>query len=519
MLKVMLVDDESIIRTGLKLGFDWNSNGCEIVAEAANGDEAFKMFNNSKPDIIVTDIRMQKCDGIEFMKKIKELQSPPEVIVLSGYDDFQYAKEALNAGAFSYLLKPVDFNALSQALKKIKLKIEKSKMVKYAEKYYNTMQTEAFVMSLITNPNKSSEIIGENSLIAKKLTGNFFIASISVNNLEPNTQISLSAAMKFKECIEYAISTSENYIINNNLSQTKYIFTVFLKNQSSYDNALHVFNNLLISFKKCSGYTASIGISGIFRSLKLLSTAHRQAEVALSHGIKKGGNNITDYIYINNKFNELCNMSDSDTEKIAHEVKEENYNAAFETMNEYFSEISKVSGSQLDIVKSSITRLAIQIINLTVENTDIMKMIFGRMVNPVVEMSELDSADAIKTWIYDLIGRLKNSTEIYGKNIKNKNVSRAISYIAAQYNRHLTVEWIAKQLYMSPRHLMRLFKQETGMTFNKYLTNYRMSKATQLFKSGEYKIYEVAQLVGYSDSKYFCKQFKKITGKNPSDLQ
>lgn len=518
MLKVMLVDDESIIRTGLKLGFDWQSNGCEIVAEAANGDEAFKMFDIFKPDIIVTDIRMQKCDGIEFMKKIKELPSPPEVIVLSGYDDFQYAKEALNAGAFSYLLKPVDFNALSQALEKIKIKIEKSKKAKCAESFYNAMQTETLIMSLITNPDESASIIDRNSLIVKKLTGNFFVAAISVNQLESSAQISLSAAMKFKECIEYAISTSENYIIKNTLSQTKYIFTVFLKNQSSYDNAIHIFENLLISFKSCSGYTASIGVSGIFRSLRLLSGAHRQAETALEHGIKKGGNNITDYIYINDKLNEICSMSDADIEKTAQNIKEENYDKAFEKLDKYFSEISKISGSQLNTVKDTTAKLAILVINLTTENTDIMKMIFGRTVIPVAEIAEFNSTDEIRGWIYNLINRLKNSTGIYGKDIKNKNVCRAVSYITAQYNSHLTVEWIAKQLYMSPRHLMRLFKQETGMTFNKYLTNYRMTKATQLFKSGEYKIYEVAQLVGYSDSKYFCKQFKKVTGKNPSDL-
>ena len=124
MLKVMLVDDEPLLRMGLKQAFDWDSVGCVVVAEAENGAEALEKYNDAKPDIIITDIRMSAKDGLQLIAALREGKSDAEIIVLSGYDDFSYAKQAMEAGVFSYLLKPVNLDELTNTLKSLKEKID-----------------------------------------------------------------------------------------------------------------------------------------------------------------------------------------------------------------------------------------------------------------------------------------------------------------------------------------------------------------------------------------------------------
>ena len=110
MLKVLLVDDEVIIRQGLKKIIDWQSIGFEIAGEASNGDEAIELTEILSPDVVITDIRMAQSDGIELLRELKKRKTDCKIIVISGYDDFSYVQEAMAANAYSYLLKPVDID-------------------------------------------------------------------------------------------------------------------------------------------------------------------------------------------------------------------------------------------------------------------------------------------------------------------------------------------------------------------------------------------------------------------------
>ena len=124
MTKILLVEDESIVRKGIALSIDWAEYGAEITDEASNGEEALKKCQSTQPDIVITDIRMPQMDGLEFVKKLREILPDTKVIILSGYEDFNYAKRAIALNVSDYLLKPVNEEELVSAVKKLQKQIE-----------------------------------------------------------------------------------------------------------------------------------------------------------------------------------------------------------------------------------------------------------------------------------------------------------------------------------------------------------------------------------------------------------
>ena len=198
MLKVLLVDDEPIIRHGLKNGFDWESNDCMIVGEAANGFDAMLLIEKTKPDVVITDICMPKSNGLELIKEIKNYNKEIEIIVISGYDNFTYAQESLNMGVFAYLLKPIDLNKFSEVLSGINEKALEKNKSKKSEIVYNSVKTEELILSILANPQNAEKIMNENRQLIENFHNNYFVANISLDNIRLQKQTLFQITFKIK---------------------------------------------------------------------------------------------------------------------------------------------------------------------------------------------------------------------------------------------------------------------------------------------------------------------------------
>lgn len=515
MLKVMLVDDEPLLRMGLTQAFDWKAVGCEVVAEAENGIQALQKYSETKPDIIITDIRMSKADGLQLISQLREKDKDTEIIVLSGYDDFSYAKQAMEAGVFSYLLKPVNLTELADNLRSLKEKIENKRKTGTA---LTALRAEELIMSMV-NGGATEEMIAANEDFFSKLPKNFVTAIISVDNKSTLGDRLISVSHALRSCTEQFMNESENYTVRCVLEQTKHMLTIFTKDTQSYDNAVHSLENLLACFKEKSGVTATVGLSGICRSIKMIAKSYEQAESALRYKAIAGNNRIIDFIKVHTGVPGECVITKEEMNAICSAAKDRKCAEAREIINRYFNRLHGFSNVSIDKVRAQIAEPAIMIINATASSTDSMKMIYGRVVNPVEELQNMELVSDVKEWILSLIDCLENINLPIADSIKNETVRQAVSYIVAHYNKPITIEWVAGKMYVSPRHISRCFRAELGMTFNDCLTKYRITKAETLLADGKHKIYEVAQLVGYNDSKYFCKLFKKITGKTPQEYK
>jgi len=228
---------------------------------------------------------------------------------------------------------------------------------------------------------------------------------------------------------------------------------------------------------------------------------------------------IEDYIKLNNTQANLSYLTSDDKQIYCDLIRRKDYTGIKNKLKKYFSEILNEKNFSINIIKSNISEIAGLMLNSLGTDKELIKVLFERNVRPDEELYSLNTAKEIQNWIFEMLDTFANSNILFENHITNENVKKAILYIAANYSKKLTIESVANKLYISSRQLMRCFKQETGVTFNDYLTNYRMRKATHLFETKQYAIYEVAQLVGYNDSRHFCKLFKKITGKNPGEIK
>ncbi len=247
MIKVVIIDDEEIIREGLRKIIDWNSMNCEIIGEAEDGEDGLELINSLQPDIIVTDIRMSSKSGLEMISEIKSIKEDCRIIILTGFRDFEYAREALKLGAFRYLLKPSKVDEITQAikdaLKEIKKVKEKKEHYKLLVKRANEIQgSRKYYLQDFLDPNDNNDGPNANSYgVNSKVSGN------EVSESSKNSKYLVNRAL---------IYLRENYSKNINLktlSEELYISTWYLSKllkKETGSNFIDILNNIRVEEAK-----------------------------------------------------------------------------------------------------------------------------------------------------------------------------------------------------------------------------------------------------------------------------
>lgn len=508
MLKVLLVDDEVIIRQGLKKIIDWQSAGFEIAGEASNGAEALEMLKLLSPDVVITDIRMSSSDGIYLLKELKKQKADLKIIVISGYDDFSYVQEAMAANAYSYLLKPVDIEKLYKIMNEVHDKIFAERKIKSEVLAYSELLEEKITLKLL-NGADYDEIIKDNPQY-KFPDGNYMTAIIAIDRSSLPSDVETKAFLSLTEIIDYEVSISENHIIKCFVDKLKYALVISCKNEYCYDAAIKTLNNILSNFNLRTGHTVTIGISGIFRRANKLFRSYQQCNQVLAQKAVMGNNRIIDYILYRDGKNGEPSI---DSGSVVEAMKSDDFKTAKEILNAYFTEVIKRINIPISSVKNTVAETAIMIIKAFSSDSDTMTLIFGRVVKPILELEQIELMVDIQKWINEIIDSIENHSTSFLIKTNNVLVKNTIAVIHDKYDTHITLSSVADMLFVSTRHLSRCFKQETNMTFNDYLTLYRMRKADILIQTKKYKISEAASLVGYSDSKYFSNLYREFKEK------
>ncbi len=422
MLTILVVDDEYLVRTGIRETIAWEDHGFTIVGEASNGKEGLQLARTHRPDIIITDIRMPFMDGLEFMAKLKEEGMDSRIIVLSGYGEFDYARVAIENGAVSYLLKPIENKQLIETITKVGEKITNDRNTL---EYYQQLQIELpaikkqFLIDLINGDLTAvADIQAKMTLLQLPLTveGTNLIVVIKLDDYKMLTQkMSTQTLDKFREMIFHHANQSlmkENDDFQGlNFEKNPGEWVVIVQSRSIEEPVTVLKENckeLLTRLKdveeaEFSNPTFSIGISNPHPSILEINSSYKEAIAAAGHKFIPGNNSV-----------------------------------------------------------------------------------FAFTDNGVADC--------------------------------HVEIKKAIAYIHARYaENNITAETAARELFISPSHLMHLFKAELGKTFNDSLVDYRIEMAKELLKDPQYRIYEICQKVGYTDTKYFSQLFKKITGMSPKD--
>lgn len=536
MYRVLIIDDEPIIRKGLKNIINWKQFDCEVCGEAADGIEGRELLKNMKPDILITDIRMPEVDGLTMVREVKELIPGCKIIILTGYRDFEYVQEAIKIGAFDYILKPSKIEELTEvigrAVKELKFQKDRSEEINKLKVLFEQnipILREKFLYDIIYGINTNEqEIMAKMELFGVKIEEYVLVV------MENDTEEEGEKTQYDKHLYQFGIINTFEEIFNEtsriisiSINDRRVAFVVQQIN-TDRNEKLNVINercmHLQEIIKNCFGFTVTIAISSSGDSAMELPSKLKECQEALEYKLYMGSNSIIQYNDLNSFF------------------KCEDYSA----LEKYqWALIESIKAGNEKVVRSNLLSIFNYIDSLGNVNNEYFRNFYWSVISSInsirVSVSSAEDENDIEkkkdiASLYTLIKKCKNLKELNDvleevalkvaarvNSYNNKSLKlilrKAIDYINAHYNEQVTLNEVAENIYVSTFYISRMFKKDLGKSFVDYLNEIRIEKAKELLRDIKYKTYEVAETVGIPDAHYFSKLFKKHTGVTPTEYR
>jgi two-component system response regulator YesN len=554
--KMIIVDDERIIREGLLSIIDWNSLGFEIVNIFTDGREAIEYISSETVDVILTDIKMTFVSGIEVAKYVHEQRFDTKVILLSGHKEFELAVDAMKYGVQEYILKPTDIDKLSQIFTTLKQKLDEEKKDKEKidiekERFEETLPIirEQFFIDLLMG------IIIDESYICERMR-------LIYPNINPNNCICFTADIQIKEYDNYIKDVwhyGENELLNsinnvllawNGKIQYHIIFkahdTIQVFGLQTEGKSLENLETENVLSRK--DIAQNYYIADIEQSLKGIRNELVQLfSLDITYNIRRVFESLTSIVENSNfilpeniknnpgEKNNLGGKNNLGEKNILSKInKNEDMNRLKEQQKLLLSNISTGNMSAVKNIFHSFL-YELKYLDIRLIKNYVVEMV--AMVGDKLKETGIDPYDVTNgKFNYSLISSMKNTNEIeewgesvFGslaeyvlqsdKNQESNLITRAKRYIEENFTKDLSLEEVADYLYLSPFYFSRIFKKQTGESFIDYVIKVKIEHAKKLLGDQKYKAYEISEMVGYKSIRYFSKVFKMHTGHTPSEYR
>lgn len=535
MYKVFLVEDEVVVREGIKNIIRWREEGFSFVGEATDGEVALPLILELKPDIVITDIKMPFMDGLELSEVIKKNMPWIKIVILSGHDEFEFAKKAISLGVNEYLLKPISSADLTKVLKKVASQIDEEKREKEGiEKIKSQMRENQdvlynkFLSDLIYGNVSSTEALNKAEEFGINIIAKFYQVAImslsSVANVDFNSKI-----LEAWNILEQVIHDDSSVItFKINIDKIVLIFkgddAVVLENES-----LEKMNTFKSAYDKLNDVSYSIVIGEIKNRIKDISKSFSSANSILEYKYIYGRNKIMFPKEIKNvteKRSDILNSADNlgllklENNKIAETLRYEEIDTAKNYLREYLNLLDDNDLGSI-LYRYYIFMDIIIIISKFVEEIgeDLDKVVPA--INNIDEtIVKLDSINVMYNYLVEIMEKAMTLRDNKSVNKYKPIIKKAKDFIDANYaDKNLSLKATAAYVNLSPSHFSSIFSQESGDTFVEYLTKIRINKAMEQLKCTNNRSSEIAFNVGYKDPHYFSFIFKKVTGLTPKEFR
>lgn len=519
-MNLLIVDDESLTREGLISSISWGSLGIKDIYQADDGINGLAIALEKKPELILCDVRMPRMDGIRMVEEIKNKLPDTIIIFMSGYSDKEYLKAAIKLNAVNYVEKPLNTREIQETVTEAISRYEKNQKSHRGETFAQLETTAKLALQLTSPYEKNKDCI--QSLLKELYLNNtehcFFttyIIHISRNNQLDNDQKRLFFKDFEMFLLPYHLSSlhvekQKNYFVfhiygvSKPINQDRKEISSFLRNRIAHFGSCFI----------CRGETLK-GIDHVYKSY--------ETAVILSQ---------SSYFFDSNHVL---------TPEIFKSISKPLQNADFFS-HDYTQDLSE---SLLSKDYTSCENILQVLYDFFFQNTHVFfdqaKDVYYKLFNTIHEArrkmllpdnyaTEEEQTTLIRYLdqfysFFELHQALTGEIETYFKEInkvkeENSTIYLIKDYISKHYQQEsLSVKDISDQVYLSASYVCTLFKNETGMTLNQYITEYRMEKAKKLLQDPRYKITDISAKIGYNDGNYFGKIFKKTIGLSPSEYR
>lgn len=531
MLKVFLAEDEFIIREGIKNNIDWQAHGYEFCGEASDGELAFPLIQKTRPDILITDIKMPFVDGLALSRLVKKELPETEIIILSGYEEFDYAKEAIQIGVARYLLKPVNGETLLQEIDSVaEIILGKQKEKEIREKYQKEMEENSLrdqmdlFQHLVTGDCSMEELLSVADKLDLKIMAPWYsIVLLKIQSMKHDYEEYSGSIVVVDERIAKLAEPEHVLIFDRALEGRAFLFKA-----DSEDELLAYQKEYLGDVKEVLSSYVNLryfgGIGTPVNRLREIPASFEDASHAFAHRYLVAESCILDSSLLMQEgaaeqedFRiSAVNPEQIDRAKMQEFLRTGDLDEVIYFVDEFFG---KLDGGAMKsrIFRQYITMDAYFSIVDFLKGLGLQK---DEIEAPDQDSSILQDEKSAMDYIVRIMEKALVLREKKASSRYEDVVSEVIHYIEDNYaQEELSLNLLASHVNFSPNHLSMIFSQQTGQTLIRYLTDYRMNRAKELLRCSSKKSSVISMEVGYKDPHYFSYLFKKTQGMTPTQYR
>lgn len=531
MVKVFLVEDEIVMREGIKKNIPWEREGFEFVGDASDGELAYPLIQKSRPDILITDIKMPFMDGIELSRLVKKDMPDIKIIFLTGYDEFAYAKEAISIGVAEYLLKPITSAQLIEVLHKVETSILEERKKNQASDSANDEweKTKAkrlgFFRKLTGGELSISQIYEE----GEKFGIEFVAPSYNIALLQFFFDTDIDGETDIRERVEKTIQDiaqefPQIFVVEKN--KEEYAALIKETEESSIDETIELCEQKLKAAlqNEKPEYYAVIG--NPVERIGDIKKCFKEADEHFAHRYLRERNQTVHCQREELKETDASvdfmtmNLSQADSGRLSKFIETGLKSEVEQFVDSYFEKIGTRNMQSTLFRQYVIMDMSIIIMGTLQEmgySKEELVDDFGKTEN----LSQIyNGTEPTKKYIVSCIKRAMDYRDEAVSDKKEDLVKKACTYIEENYsNEDISLNMVAKYVGVSPNHFSTMFAQNMNKTFVEYLTDVRMEQAKILLRTTNMRTSDIAFEVGYHDSHYFSSLFKKNQNMTPREYR
>lgn len=537
MLKIIVVDDEELIRKGLVKVLSNYETEFQVLGEATNGLEAMELIGREIPDVVITDVKMPHMDGVELVKELERRYPEIKKIVISGFGEFDYVRETMRYGALDYLLKPLDDEQLISLLKKITSFIESDKKQRIAESNLQEKLNaglpflkEQFIFELITTSKFNKDDVDQKlNLYEIKLNpGKYWVIIARLDNYrwicrEAGVEATKGMLLKVKSCFDEVLGQCYEPISCSFPGGQIYLISTPAEDPKFIQDVLE--GGLAWLELNAPEIRVTLSLGPPCDDLLCLTKSYQQAVALLRRRFYSEKSGIISFqsitkptINSDTKTDLFIDILNNLERSLRNCLEVGDYQQVSVIFNDFSALFKKFQFDPLEVVK------------LLIEVYVRLQSSYPEFSKSLIELYGLEDSypknlESFDTYDFLLQENIKLYTEVIKKiveirNRKDKRLVKIIKdYINENYHEPISLNMIAENIYLSPSYISDLFKKQTGENITDYLAKVRIEKAKILLKDLQIKSYEIGEMVGYKDPAYFSKVFKKVVGVSPNEYR
>ena len=523
--RVLLVDDEEEIRMGIGRKTDWNALGFQLVGEAENGAEALELAEQLRPDVVLTDINMPFMDGLELCRRLSICLPAAKMVVFSGFDDFEYARQAIGMNISKYILKPINAPELRQVLQTLREQLDQQRAerrdvealrLRYEESL--PVLRELFFTRLLDGRIHAEQLHQRAERYDIDLTQSTWLAVlVEVDSGDEQEGMSrdevmlLSVRAFFQEQFSLAECACHPLLYNDRVA-----LVATLGQDVTLYSFLEEMGRICTLAQSLLGLELTAGLGrphGVAHELHLSAS---EARSALDYRILSGSGRVIYLGDVEPNRSVRLTFDEGDERALTSAVKLGTVHDVQELVPQFMERI-RDTGLTLPQCQFFVLELTTCLIKLARAGGIEPESVFGQDFTGVVRLSDFRSTKELGAWCTQHCLRIQELLSRQRTDSAGRTVERARDFIGNNFaNCELNVDTLCSHLHLSPAYFSTLFKRETGMSFTAYVTNVRMEFAAELLGDTEEKTYLIAERTGYLDPNYFSYVFKRHFGVSPS---